>query len=80
MSERIRVARARREFIKYGGDLARRKAEIAELPARQWNGVTVYTIHCRRGHDVEVVAELVWLIPDLQSYLCPLPHAEMPRV
>ena len=55
---------------------ARRAAEVAALPERQWKGRTLRTIRCcgvsgRGPHDVHAPLALLWQLISLTDYLCP---------
>ena len=69
------------QFREERGDdgFARREAEIAALPVREWRGEKLRTVRCcgetgRGPHDVHLPEYLLCCLIDLRRYRCPF-HA-----
>jgi hypothetical protein len=72
------LARTRRHFLELrgAGDFAKRQAEIARLPSKDWNGVRVYGLWCYgdygQGPHAQFVPEyLLWSLIGLDGWRCP---------
>jgi hypothetical protein len=55
---------------------AQRAAEIAALPAVEWKGRTLYSLHCSGDygngpHVVNAPESLLWSLLDLRVFRCP---------
>lgn len=71
----LRETRAQFLDARGDADFGRRLFEIAQLPAVEWRGRTLYTLRChgdygKGPHDLNVPESLLWNLIGLTHYRC----------